>query len=193
MKSTKLLLGLALISLAGSALAGEDVRMKIAVAVVDDASGDETRFEINTKDLGFDLHDMQEGENRSIIDESGRNILITRENDGFTLNIDGKIIELPALLGEHHGMLMAGDGDGDLADMDVRVMHHGGPMAMHGLHEMDDTMIISPKPIDDATQQAIKSLLESAGYGSDVSFIDRQAAHGGRIRIKRIEKTVENQ
>ncbi len=191
MKSTKLLLGLALISLAGSALAGEDVRMKIAVAVVDDASGDETRFEINTKDLGFDLHDMQEGENRSIIDESGRNILITRENDGFTLNIDGKIIEMPALFGGHHGMLMAGDGD--LADVDVRVLHHGGPMAMHDLHEMDDTMIISPKPIDDATQQAIKSLLESAGYGSDVSFIDREAAHGGPVWIKRIEKTVENQ
>ena len=191
MKSTKLLLGMALVSLAGNALAGEDVRMKMAIAVVDDASGNETRFEINTDELGFSLHDMQEGENRSIIDESGRNILITREKDGFTLNIDGKIIELPVLFGGHYGMLMAGDGG--LADVDVRMMHHSGPMAMHDLHDMDDTMIISPNPIDDATQQAIKSLLDSAGYGSDVSFIDREAAHGGRVRIKRIEKTVENQ
>ena len=88
-------------------------------------------------------------------------------------------------------MLMSGDGD--RADGDVRVRHHGGPMAMHNLHEMDDTMIISPKPIDDATQQAIRSLLESAGYGSDVGFIDREAAHGGQVWIKKIEKTVENQ
>ncbi len=167
------MLGMAIIGLAGSALAGEDVRIKI-----------------NSEELGFDLrdlHGMQEGENRSIIDESGRNILVTREADGFTLNIDGEIIELPMLFGGHHSMVWAEDGDE--ADVNVHVMHRAKIAKMH---DMDDTMIISRKPIDDETQQQIKLLLESAGYGSDVNFIDREGAHGEQVFIKMIVETDES-
>jgi hypothetical protein len=57
---------------------------------------------------------------------------------------------------------------------------------------MDGTMIISAKPIDDATQQQIKLLLESAGYDSDVNFIDREEVHGERVFIKRIVETDES-
>jgi len=167
------MLGMAIVGLAGSALASEDVRIVI-----------------NSEELGFDLHDlhgMQEGENRSIVDESGRNILITREADGFTLNIDGEIIELPMMFGGHHAM--AWSEDGDEVDVNVHVMHR---TQLAGRHGMDGTMIVSRKPIDDETQQKIKSLLESAGYESDVSFIDREAAHGEQIIIKKFTKTDEN-
>ena len=170
------MLGMAIVGLVGSALAGDDVRIVI-----------------NSEELGFDLrdlHGMQEGENRSIVDESGRNILITREADGFTLNIDGEIIELPMLFGGYHAM--AWSEDGDEVDVNVHVMHRAKMASMGGMHDFDDTMIISRKPIDDATKQQIKLLLESAGYESDVNFIDREAAHGEQVIIKRIEKTVEN-
>ena len=170
------MLGMAIVGLVGSALAGDDVRIVI-----------------NSEELGFDLrdlHGMQEGENRSIIDESGRNILVTREADGFTLNIDGEIIELPMLFGGHHAM--AWSEDGNEVDVNVHVMHRAKIASMDGMHDFDDTMIISRKPIDDATKQQIKLLLESAGYESDVNFIDREAAHGEQVIIKRIEKTVEN-
>ena len=170
------MLGIAVIGLAGSALAGDDMRIVI-----------------NSEELGFDLrdlHGMQEGENRSIIDESGRNILITREANGFTLNIDGEIIELPMLLGGYHAM--AWSEDGDEVDVNVHVMHRARIANMDGMHDLDDTMIISRKPIDDATQQQIKLLLESAGYGSDVNFIDREAAHGEQVIIKKFTKTDEN-
>ena len=63
------------LGLAAAVLAGEDVKTKIAIAVVDSDGDGEVRFDLNSDDLGFDLHDMQEGENRSIVDESGRNIL----------------------------------------------------------------------------------------------------------------------
>jgi hypothetical protein len=53
-------------------------------------------------------------------------------------------------------------------------------------------MIMSPKPIDAATQQAIKSLLESAGYGSEVNFIDHEAAGHRKVMIKKVEQVVEN-
>jgi len=167
------MLGMAIVGLAGSALAGGDVTIAI-----------------NSEELGFDwreLHGMQEGENRSIVDETGRNILVTREADGFTLNIDGEIIELPMLFGGYHAMAWAEDGDE--VDVNVHVMHRA---QVAGRHDMDGTMIISRKPIDDATKQQIKLLLESAGYESDVNFIDREAVHGERVFIKRIEKTDES-
>jgi hypothetical protein len=170
MKFRKIWLGMIVAGLAGSALAGGDVTMAI-----------------NSEELGFNLHDMQEGENRSIIDESGRSILVTRTVDGFTFNIDGEIVEMPALFGGRHGMLWSEDGEE--VDVNVHVMHR---TQVVGRHDMDGTMIISAKPIDDATQQQIKLLLESAGYESDVNFIDREAAHDGQVIIKRIEKTVEN-
>ena len=173
MKFRNILLGMAVVGLAGGALAGEDVQIVI-----------------DSEELGFDwreLHGMQEGENRSIVDESGRNILVTREADGFTLNIDGEIVELPMLLGGRHSMVWSEDGDE--TGVNVHAMHRTQVASMH---DMDDTMIISRKPIDEATQQQIKLLLESAGYESDVNFIDRDAAHGEQVFIKRIEETDES-
>jgi len=167
------MLGMTIVGLAGIALAGEDVRIKI-----------------NSEELGFDLrdlHGMQEGENRSIIDESGRNILVTREADGFTLNIDGELIELPMMFGRHHAMDWSEDGEE--VDVNVHVMHR---TQLAGRHDMNGTMIISGKPIDAATQQQIKLLLESAGYDRDVNFIDREVVHGERVFIKRIVETDES-
>ncbi len=113
------MLGMALAGLAGGALAGDNVRIKI-----------------DSEELGFDwreLHGMQEGENRSIIDESGRNILVTREADGFTLNIDGEIIELPMLFGGHHSMVWAEDGD----EVDVNV--HGEQVFIKKIVKTDES------------------------------------------------------
>jgi len=165
------MLGMAIVGLAGGAFADEDVRIKI-----------------NSEELGFNLHDMQEGENRSIIDESGRSVLVTRTADGFTFNIDGEIVEMPALFGGHH----ARSKDGEEVDVNMHVMHRTQVAGRHGRHGMDGTMIISAKPIDDATQQQIKLLLESAGHESDVNFIDREDAHGERVFIKRIVETDES-
>jgi hypothetical protein len=170
MKFRNILLGMAIVGLAGNALAGGDVTIAI-----------------NSEELGFNLHDMQEGENRSIIDESGRSVLVTRTADGFTFNIDGEIVEMPALFGGYHAM--AGSEDGEEVDVNVHVMHRA---QFAGRHDMDGTMIISGKPIDEATQQQIKLLLESAGHESEVNFIDREDAHGERVFIKRIEETVES-
>jgi len=95
MKFRKILLGLVAFGLVGSAMADDDVKMKMSIAVMDGDGADRTHFKINSDDLDFDLHEMQEGESRSIIDEDGRSILITRVGDGFTFNIDGEIVEVP--------------------------------------------------------------------------------------------------
>jgi hypothetical protein len=170
MKFRKILLATAVVGLAGNALAEGDVTIAI-----------------NSEELGFNLHDMQEGENRSIIDESGRSVLVTRTADGFTFNIDGEIVEMPALFGGHHGMVWSEDGEE--VDVNRHVIHR---TQIAGRHDMNGTMIISGKPIDAATQQQIKLLLESAGYDSDVNFIDREVVDGERVFIKRIVETDES-
>ena len=68
MKISKIVLALGVLCLAGVALAGEEVKTTIAIAVVDDASDGDVRIELDSDELGFNLHDMQEGENRSIVD-----------------------------------------------------------------------------------------------------------------------------
>jgi hypothetical protein len=186
MKLRNIAFVIATLGLAAAALAGEDVKTKIVIAVVDSDGDGEVRFDLNSDDLGFDLHDMQEGENRSIVDESGRTILITREADGFSFDVDGKTIKMPLFDGGHHGSVWI-DGD-DVGNIDVHVMRdaHFGTAGV-----MDGITIISGKPIDEATQQAIESLLESSGHGDGVRFIDSDRAHGGIHKIKVIKKKVE--
>ncbi len=52
---------------------------------------------IGSGDAGFDMQGMQIGETQSIIDESGRAVLITREAEGFRFDVDGKTITVPDL------------------------------------------------------------------------------------------------
>jgi len=186
MKSKQIAVLIAAISLAAAAIAGEEIRHKMAIAVVGDDGSGETRIELDSDDLGFRLHDMQVGENRSIIDKSGRTILVTREEDGFKFDVDGKTIRMPAFDRHHEGAMWMSDGD--ITDVDVHVMHDAD---MATAHSMDGVMIISKKPVDEATQQAIKSMLESAGHGSEVHFVDSDSGVGGAHKVRVIEKKVE--
>lgn len=187
MKFRKLVLLSASLGLAATALANEDATSSIAIAVAGHEMGDETRVMLNSEELGFDLHDMQVGENRSVVDASGRNILITREVEGFKFDIDGKEVAVPLFEGGHTGAVWLGDA---MAHEDVQV-HVMSDMSTATAPAMEDVMIFSGKPIDDATQQAIKTMLEAAGHGSDVRFVDRESSMGGMHGVKVIEKRVE--
>lgn len=177
-----------LVGLAGSALAGDETKRVMAIEVVGDDSTNASSFFFNSEDLGFDLDEMQVGETRSVIDESGKSVLITRKEDGFSFNVDGKEIDLPDFAdGEHEGMhWVSADGDDDI---NVHVMRNVETTSMRS---MEGTVILSSDPIDDATQQAIKSLLESAGYDSEVQFIDHHGEHERKVMIKKVEKVVDS-
>lgn len=178
-------LGLGAIS---SAIANDQT--EIVVGVVTDDNSEVTRIELNSDELGFNLQDMQEGENRSVVDRNGQTVLITREADGFRFDVNGKTIRIPGFdggaHGKHHEVIEIDGTDGD--DIDVRVMKNKHVAMMHG---PEHVMIMSGKPIDDATQQAIRSLLESAGHTSDVRFIDHESHKGGPHKIKIVEKRVD--
>ena len=111
----------AVMTLASAAFAGEQMHTKMKIAVVDGSDDAETRIVLDSDELGFNLHDMQVGENQSVVDADGRNILITRDIDGFSFDVDGKTIKLPEIDADHDAVWVEGE-NGD-ADVDVHVMH----------------------------------------------------------------------
>jgi len=154
--------------LACSALAGPEQHTKMEIKVVSDDGDGETRLVLDSDELGFSLHDMQVGENQSIVDKEGRPVLITRTAEGFEFEVDGKTIQMP--------------------DVDGHVIrkHAGGPP--HPMAMRDDVVIVSGKKIDDATKQVIREALEAAGHES-VHFTD---GHGPALHeVEVVTKVVE--
>jgi len=177
----------AILCFAAASIASEEMKTKMHIEVIDGSSDGAIQIKLDSDDLGFNLHDMQVGENRSIVDESGKSILVTRTEDGFEFDVDGETIEMPMFDGDHHGAVwVSADHD---EDVNVHVMKD---VDFTMAESVGGIMIMSGKPIDEATQQAIKSLLESAGHGSEVNFIDHEQHRGdGAHRVKMIQKRVE--
>ena len=193
MAFSKIVVSVAAIGLFGVAIAQDQTRVQIEV-ISDDTDHEAVRIELDSDDMDFNLHDMQEGENRSIVDKDGRAILVTRNADGYSFDVDGKTIDMPLMVSGHHGVVIADADHGK--NVDVRVMKYAGvgTPAHHrnvatSVH-MDGTVIMTGKPVDEATQQAIRSLLESTGHGSEVRFIDREGIHEAH-QVHVIEKRVE--
>lgn len=184
LKSTAVLIAACLF--ATTAFSGEQIHHKIKVVVVAADGDGKTRIELDSEDLGFDLHNMQVGENQSITDKDGRSILVARVEDGFTFEVDGKTIHMPAFedLGGAGVWINKGDHS---SDIDIHMMHHG-MCSISGA--MDGVMIFSGNEIDAATQQVIRTALESAGH-NDVSFTGggNNGPHQVHVIKKFIQKT----
>lgn len=176
-----------LLSVSGGLFADDEKKQVMTIEVAGDDMSEGVKFRLDTDELGFDLEEMQVGEARSVIDEAGRSVLITRSETGFSFSIDGKTIEMP-----YFGDFDREDINWVTAPGDVAANVH--VMRRHGrgtLSDIDGTVIISPKPIDEATKTSIQSILEAAGYGSEVEFIDHAAASDGHVFIKKIETAGE--
>lgn len=174
---------------ATAAYAGEKGQHKMEIKVIADDGEGETHLTLDSADLGFNLHDLEVGENRSIVDKEGRPILITRTEDGFAFDVDGKTIDMPAFDGAHEaGNVWVTKGD-HMADVDVRVIRGGMP---HKEMMGDEGVVIfSGKEIDAATQQLIRTALESAGH-ENVHFAggDEDGPHAVHVVKKVVEVEV---
>ena len=179
---------LATILFATAAYSGENQHHKMEIKVIADDGGDATHLTLDSDDLGFNLHDMQVGENRSIVDKEGRSIFVTRTEENFSFDIDGKTIEIPVFDGHEDGNVWVSKGD-HTSDIDVRVMHDG--MAPDVMFNDEAVMIFSGKTIDEATQQIIRTALESAGHET-VRFAggDDGGPHGVHVVKKVVEVEV---
>ena len=185
--------------LAAAAFAGEQHRMHVEVVVDDDASGAQV-FRFDSADAGFNLHDMQVGESRTITGESGETALVVRTEDGFEFDINGKRIKLDNMgdgvdftmgHGEHHAEMLINAGE------DVHIARKVKVMKIDGASTGNNVTIITNDSLDDATQQQIRDVLSSSGHTGEVTFIDTNSAHGdhaamGRVHVIRQEVDVTN-
>ena len=165
--------------LAAVALAGEEHEMKIEIAVDDGASAP-TVIRLDSDAMGFKLHELQEGESRSVVDDTGQSVLVTRMADGFVFDVDGKKIKVPGMHDDHMAYVSVdADRDSDM-DIDVRVMKR---IEVKGDANSDDVTIISGKTLDDSTKEAIRSVLISAGHAGKTLFLDGSQLHGDHTML----------
>ena len=179
--------------LATAAIAGEEYRTKIEIAIDDDDSGHQS-FAFDSKDAGFSLHDMEVGETRELTGESGNTGLLTRTDDGFVMDVNGEKIDLSDLQDTvgAHVVHMSVDGD-------HKKMKKHKKVRMIKTDDDNGVTIISGKSIDEATRERIREALQSAGQDGEVVFIDsNELMTGGgaherhEVRIIRKEVDVTN-
>jgi hypothetical protein len=187
MKTLKLAVIAVLATFAATTFAQEEHQMKFEIIVVDDGSGESTNFSWSGADADFDMQAMQVGESRSIIDDSGQSVLITRQTDGFKIDVDGKTIMMPEMpgMGMHDTHMAFVDG-GEM-DIDVQVISDGHFMSSSG---PAGVTIITDEALDESTKASIEAILQSAGRDDKVIFIDGSGDSDGE-HVKIIRKRVE--
>ena len=184
MKTLKLAVIAVLATFAATTFAQEEHQMKFEIIVAEDGSDETTNFSWSSDDADFD---MQVGESRSIVDDAGRAVLITREENGFKLDVDGKTIELPGMPGVGaHGTHMAFVDGGEM-DIDVQVVSDGHFMSSGG---PAGVTIITDEALDESTRASIEAVLQSAGRDDKVIFIDGSGGSDGE-NVRIIRKHVE--
>lgn len=155
MKFTICRLSLAALLAGNLAIAGD--RQTEMELVINDGAGDDVVIRIDSERDGFDLHDLQLGESRSVTTTDGQPVTVTRSEDSFDFNIDGRVVAMPVMEKR----------DGHHRE-EIRVVRHvsGGPVS-----ESQGVTVISPTPLDDSTRASIAAALEAAGH-SEIRFVD---------------------
>ena len=178
MKTATYMVALATAIFGAAALAETEKRVEVRIASDDEQV---TEVRLSGAEMDFDLQEMQIGESRSVVDQSGRTVLITRKEDGYEFDVDGKKVDVPLLDGDY-AHWVAGD--------ELHVQDHDTD-----LHKIvtddssDEILIISGAALDSSTQESIRAVLASAGHESEVRFID--GGHGdGERHVKVIRKRV---
>lgn len=186
MKTLKLLALAVTLTCAGMAIADDTEKHEMKIVIEGQSTDDGASFHWVSDDPGVDMANMQVGETRSIVDENGKSVLITREAEGFSFNVDGETIVMPDMGAHMATMTMVGGSD-MTADFDVEVIgdHHGMPMHVSSAMGSGVT-IITDEALDAGTQEGIKAVLQSVGRGEEVTFIDGSGADG-KVVIKKVE------
>jgi len=172
-------------------------KMELKVVVAGDGVGNE--HAVHWVSDGAGLEDLAVGESKTIAGESGREVVVTKTEDGMQFEIDGETVVMPDM-GAHGTHMAFVDAEGGHGDIDVRVMKMDGmhedidiEMMGDGAHMMqahhpDGVTIISGTPLDDSVRDSIRSVLISAGNNEEVTFVDSSVESR---QIKIIRKHVE--
>lgn len=185
MKTLKFLAVAMTLVFGAAALADVEEKHQMTIVIESESPDGTADFTWISDDPGFDMESMQVGETQSIVDESGKSVLITREVDGFSFNIDGETIVMPNM-SDHPVHLAFVDGMDVGGDIDIEVI---GDHRMMSAHASNGVTIITGEALDASTQESIKAVLLSVGRGEDVTFIDASGGDGKQVRI--MKKQIE--
>ena len=167
--------------------AGNDNHHVIKVKVDDGSSGAPIEVRLDSRETGFVPADLAVGETRTIQDDQGRNILVTRTDDGLTINVDGREIVLPEPPQPPEApvapgaVFMAFDSDESVTAHDLRIE---SDTSANGA-----TVIVGPE-IDEAARNAIRDAILATGAVDDVSIIGSDA--GKEVRVIKVHRTVQS-
>ena len=181
-----------------AAVAGEERKTRIEIAVADDASGEQT-FVFDSQEAGFDLHSLAIGESRTLTGKSGNMVDVRRTADGFEFDVNGKTIkvdgmpDVDGMHGEHEIEIHV-----DHADSNVTKTGDIKRVEIFKTGDAQGVTVISGQEIDAATRERIQEVLKSAGQDGDVLFIDGSKFDGeggaemhGRHEVRIIKKEVD--
>ena len=170
--------------LGAAAFAGEQHRMQVELAV----DGDESQgFRFDSANAGFEIHDLQVGESRTITGESGETAMVTRTQDGFEFDVNGKKIRMgdmatpihtATLHGEHDVLVNAGD--------DVNVEKAVKVVKIEKITADPGVTIITGDSLDETTKQQIRDVLSSSGHTGEVTFVDANGSQGDGSQMERV-------
>jgi len=175
----------------GTAVA-QDEEKKTELRIAVDRDGDTRDIHWVSRDPDFDMNDLAVGETRRISGESGKEVTLTRTDNGMQIEVDGETVVVPAMDKDATHMAFV-SADGELIgaggeEVDVQVVNDDTRVVR--IQPPDGITIISSEPLDDAVQESIRSVLISAGKDEEITFLDR-SADGKRVKVirKRVEIT----
>ena len=188
MTAKSIVLSLFAVMLGAAVFAGEEHRMQVEVAIDDDQTGQHV-FRFDSQDAGFNLHDMQVGESRSITSESGQTAFVLRTEDGFEFEVDGEKINMDDF-GDVHGIAMGhGDHTADTLvnfDENIHMARKIRVVKIEGDDTDNSVTVITASSLDETTQQQIRDVLSSSGHMGEVTFIDANSVHGDHASMERV-------
>jgi len=177
--------------IAGAAIAGEEHRTEIKIAI--DGEGTEHQvFKFDSQDSGVDLRNLEIGDTETFTNEDGHEVTVTRNDSGFEFNVGGETVEVPDFTGDEHELVQLHKAH---ESENVVVEKH---RKVHMIKTEGDggVTIISGDEIDADTRARIEKVLEDAGKDGEVLFIDGsnlsgdERAHGKR-EVRIIKKEID--
>jgi hypothetical protein len=152
--------------IATAAVAGEEHKMKVEIAVNGDGDGHKV-FEWHGD--GTSLDDLEVGESKTITDDNGNEITLMRTEDGLEIEVEGEKIELM----DFDGDMLHGNHDSE----DIMIKGHKTVKVVKA-GSADSVTIISSDSIDEETRARIEEALEEGGKEGEVLFIDGSELNG---------------
>lgn len=151
-----------------AAIASEEQRIHIKIAVDGDGQ-DHQVIEFDGLDADIDLQSLAVGESKTLTDTGGKEVTVTRTENGVEFDVDGEKIEIDHLPGGMHG-----EHDIDI-EIDGREIHK--EVRVIKTDSSDGVTIISGHEIDAEARAKIEEILKNAGENGDVMFIDGSELH----------------